>query len=369
MKNNNLEISEETSKRITSLRFLLAVLVVIIHNNYNAIEMQSYSFVFNQSVFGRWFQLLFSNGLATCAVPLFFLFAGYLQAIKNEKYPILLKKKAKTLLLPYILWITIYGLYYTFGMQIAMQFFPNLLGDVNLENAKNNALNWSLLDIFHKVLGYAPNNINPGFAGQFWFVRDLIILTIISPIFNFFIQKKPILFFIFLLFQYFFPINLCFISTFGLFFYNLGLYFAKFKIDFFKMVDKIGWLEILFVFAFLFVYKYKFLVESHVVFAFMILAACTICLKFSLVIVKSQKSFKIAKKLSVFSFWLYAIHMPALIEILKLFWLKFLPMKNGFFCLLEYFGVTILTILISLALGIALKKICPKFFALLCGGR
>ncbi|MGN0728033.1 hypothetical protein [Treponema sp.] len=61
--------------------------------------------------------------------------------------------------------------------------------------------------------------------------------------------------------------------------------------------------------------------------------------------------------------------MPVLNKILRKIWLKFLPMKNPFFCLAEYFGVTVLTVAIGTALGILLKKICPKFFALLTGGR
>ena len=61
--------------------------------------------------------------------------------------------------------------------------------------------------------------------------------------------------------------------------------------------------------------------------------------------------------------------MPLLNEYLKKGWIQFLPMKNGFFCLFEYFGVTILTIAIGTAIGIVLKKICLPLFAILNGGR
>ena len=61
--------------------------------------------------------------------------------------------------------------------------------------------------------------------------------------------------------------------------------------------------------------------------------------------------------------------MPVLNSMLKDLWLKFLPMKNPFFCLAEYFGVTVLTIAIGLGLGILLKKKFPKLFAFLTGGR
>ena len=44
-------------------------------------------------------------------------------------------------------------------------------------------------------------------------------------------------------------------------------------------------------------------------------------------------------------------------------------MKNGFFCLAEYFGVNILTIATGTGIGIALKKCCLPAFSILNGGR
>ena len=70
--NNNNLISEETSKRIDSLRFLLAVLVVFKHNCYRLVFSSTYDVVFNQSNIGDWIQIFISYGLAHCAVPLFF---------------------------------------------------------------------------------------------------------------------------------------------------------------------------------------------------------------------------------------------------------------------------------------------------------
>lgn len=100
-----------------------------------------------------------------------------------------------------------------------------------------------------------------------------------------------------------------------------------------------------------------------------VLSSCILFLKLSAVIEKSKKAYGILSYLSAFSFWLYAIHTPVLNELLKRVWLKFLPMKNPFFCLAEYFGVTVLTVAIGTALGILLKKIFLKLFALLTGGR
>lgn len=101
----------------------------------------------------------------------------------------------------------------------------------------------------------------------------------------------------------------------------------------------------------------------------MVLAACVILLKLSGMIAVHDKVFKTASYLAVFSFFLFAAHTPALQEIIRRVWLRFFPMKNQFFCIFEYFGVNILTVLIGTGAGILLRKAFPRFFGLITGGR
>ena len=140
---------------------------------------------------------------------------------------------------------------------------------------------------------------------------------------------------------------------------------------FFEKIDKISWGEAIFLFLFSFFSAWTYSDGSgkSAMYWCAVLCLCILFIKLSSIIINQEKLFSITKYLSTFSFWLYAIHAPVLIVMLKNVWIKFLPMKNPFFCLAEYFGVTILTIAIGTALGILLKKICPKMFALLTGGR
>ena len=71
--------------------------------------------IFVQNEFGRWLQFFISLGIANCAEPLFFLFFAFLQAKKNDLYSVLLKKRSKSLLLPYVIWMTIYAFYSSIG--------------------------------------------------------------------------------------------------------------------------------------------------------------------------------------------------------------------------------------------------------------
>ena len=108
LQNQHFQISEETSKRITSLRFLLIVLVVFIHANLKADDaLNYYKLDFIQP---KWIEIVknfISGTLGGAAVPLFFLFASYIQFSKKDKYVCLLRKRSKSILLPYILWTVI----------------------------------------------------------------------------------------------------------------------------------------------------------------------------------------------------------------------------------------------------------------------
>lgn len=187
------EISEETSKGITSLRYLLSVLIVFAHNNFTVADIAekftdpAMRPIFVQNEFGRWLQFFISLGIANCAVPLFFLFSAFLQAKKNDPYPVLLKKRCKSLLLPYVIWMLLYAVYSSFGKFLIFKIAPGLLN-----NPDTTFLTWTFADWFHKFIGYAPDFAYPAFAAQFWFVRDLFILVVISPLLKFIDRKSVV---------------------------------------------------------------------------------------------------------------------------------------------------------------------------------
>lgn len=196
---SNPVISSETSARIVALRFILMALVVFIHNDFtveniagNAVGENAV--VFCQSPLGAWIQKLVSQGIARGAVPLFFLFAGYLQARKNDPYPVLLKKRARSLLIPFCLWMGIYAACFSGAKLLAAKFAPHLVA-----HSGSSAFPYSASEWFHNFLGYklkADGTFsNPGFAIQFWFVRDLLILVVLSPVLRWFLATCPMFLF------------------------------------------------------------------------------------------------------------------------------------------------------------------------------
>lgn len=357
-------ISEETSKRITSLRFLLAVFVVFIHNTISQEMAVENSYVYNNSTTGVWIQNIIAFFTAS-AVPLFLLFAGYLQVKKSDSYRTLVRKKIRSFLIPYILWIALYLFYETLIRSWFAQAVPSLISDHN-----NVYKFWSVKDYFFHILGYSSEQGGvPLAAGQFWFVRNLFIFVLLSPLFVFLVKKVP--FFVFILISAIFSsVNIVCEANlpYSLFYYICGLYWSVYDFDLFEKIDRIKWYEIGLCFVLVFLLKF-FHYQLPCSFALTTLFSSLIILKFSGVIVKNNTIFEKTKYLSDFSFFLYAIHMPVLNVIVQKIWLRVFPMKNAFFCLFQFFGGTIIIVVIGTCIGIILRKICPPLFSLLNGGR
>ena len=355
-------IPKNTSRRITSLRFLLIVLVVFIHNNFT--DSSNMVDVFSQGLFGKWTQRLISGGIAECAVPLFFMFAAYIQERKADSYGTLLRKKARSLLAPYLIWIGINGFYYAGLKLILLKIAPGII-----KNPDTTALSWPAEQWFYGIVGYAPGYTHPRFAPQFWFIRDLMILTALSPILRLFARRFPAAFLAGISMVLFTPLNVHFVAGQALFFYGVGMLAAYHNVPFFEKTDRITWPETALFFLGTFILRYVFYEGNSVIHCLMVISACVVLLKFSALIVSNDRLYSAAAYLAGFSFFLFAIHSPRLQKTLQMAWIHFFPMKNGFFCLFEYFGVSALTIVIGTAAGIGLKKICPPLFRLLNGGR
>ena len=136
------------SKIISTSRFPIILGIVMLH-----------SYIIGKS----YISLLFGLVYGSIGVPFFYLISGYLfyQGYRNSmlEYENKLKRRIKSLLIPYILWNIIAFIIYTFvthDMQMS-QFFESFWFVVG----KN---------------GHSPAD------GPLWFVRTLIFLSVISPI-------------------------------------------------------------------------------------------------------------------------------------------------------------------------------------------
>lgn len=152
-----MKLTNRDSEAFRVAGFLATILVVAIHYNtrhfippHEALEWNS------------WFQQFSTNGLARIAVPYFAFSAGlffFLGQSAQKNYFRILGRRFHTLFVPYVLCI-------------ALIIVPEI---VYLANFSHSGYDLSIESIFKDTF------VDP-IAVQFWFLRDLIVLTIASPL-------------------------------------------------------------------------------------------------------------------------------------------------------------------------------------------
>lgn len=107
------------------------------------------------------------HAFAACGVPVFFLLSGYFLVFKdNWNYSKNLKKKFKSLVIPYCLFILLYAMISMIGSLVLPAYFDDF--------RTFTAYDW-LMHLFG-----IPFVIAPSFYGPLWFIRELVIFNILS---------------------------------------------------------------------------------------------------------------------------------------------------------------------------------------------
>lgn len=169
--------NDSISKAIDNLRFPMAVMVVAIHCYYfNLQHINAYQE--NGGVI-EWVINICSIVLTDCAVPMFFVISGYLFFLRQDgeltwtQYKGKMLKKCKTLLLPFFIW--------------------NILGALSYPGHFIDAT------LAEKLLGLWSQRLEWGswagpWDGPLWFLRDLFVVMLFSPVIYKIIKKIGILF-------------------------------------------------------------------------------------------------------------------------------------------------------------------------------
>lgn len=118
------------------------------------------------------------HAFASCGVPVFFLLSGYFMVFKdNWNYSNNLKKKVRSLVIPYCLFMLFYTLLSCVGALAVPKFFDDF--------REFSAYDW-LMHLFG-----IPFIEGPSFYGPLWFVRDLMILNLLAFVLVPAVKKIP----------------------------------------------------------------------------------------------------------------------------------------------------------------------------------
>lgn len=205
------------SRKIKFISLFLMVGVVFIHSyNYSDSFLSPATSISEGFNFAAMFEFFISNGLARFSTPMFFAISGYLffhtfrPSLKCYTYK--LSSRFFSLLVPFVVWNCIWGLF-LFGLSKSetVSWVP-IIGEkvgITAETGIMGCLNWF---------------INPP-AFQTWYLQQLIVFTIISPIIFWAIKYTRGI----IIFLYVIPwlLDLSFIfNTEAIMFYMCGAYIA-----------------------------------------------------------------------------------------------------------------------------------------------
>lgn len=226
------------------LRFPLAILVVFVHGfgaEINITELHAGGLT-GLAVYD-YIRLFFSVVISRSAVPVFFIISGYLLFLKVEKYDKAiyiskLRKRLHGLVIPYVSWILLFVLWILmFKLGGILLYDKPWMGIVDYfkENGYLHMF-WdsSVWGERETWLGVKAHNSGPVLL-PFWYMRDLIMMVIFSPVCYWLIKNIKLVFIAFLFAIYVLDIRISYMSESFVdasLFFSLGAYFAIMKQDF-----------------------------------------------------------------------------------------------------------------------------------------
>jgi surface polysaccharide O-acyltransferase-like enzyme len=345
------------------MRFPLIVGVIFIHNyGYQAAFADGTQGPETMSLMGIFVQNLFSQVLGRIAVPLFYAMSGYLFfngfGGSMEDYFQKLKKRFSSLLIPFLFW------------NILLLVIVSLLQNSRTMNVFFNAekipiLNYTWIDYVNAIFGIGRSPI----ATQFWFIRDLIILVIASPLIYYLARHLEKVALAVLLIMWYCDISTQMGSE-PLFFFFAGCVFSIENINL-EILDKYRF-ELTYVFIVLAIidastqtigYSVPVIEIHKIAILIGILSA------WSLTSILAQAAVsKYLRYLSYYSFFVFASHIPV-VPILKKISFRFINPQTTISITLIYFIVPVLATFICFNAGLFLDKLSPGFYRLVTGNR
>ena len=379
---------ELLSKTISYLRFPLTVGVVFIHFNIakDVFSMQGVKYGLNNADWYYFVINFFSDVLPRVGVPLFFLISGFLFFYRKEFNTTIYKKKISnrmvTLVLPYFLW-NIVAILITLFHQLPFlsSVFPNA-GKTNVIISPVRLFYTFFANYINEGIFVTPD-IGGGISelsqdpypidGPMWYVRDLIVMVILSPVIYYFIKKTGKLGVAILGLSWFFIrplLGFGYLTMFltASFFFSMGAYFSIKRINFVNYMRKMKYSPFLYLFICVADTltkrtEYNFFIHNVGILA----GVVSVVVIVSLLIEK--KWVKVSNTLANGSFFVYALHILIIHDIAKLMF-KILHLEdNTYSMLFLYFAVPIITTIVCVFVYVSLKRFCPRVCSLLTGGR
>lgn len=365
------------------VRFPLTVLVLLAHFNFAgrgfAIHGEWYGV--DMPLWSQWIIDFFGHSIRGIVVQIFMLLSGYFffyrKTFTTEVYKKNIKKRFRTLVVPYLLWNTLAILC------IAVRFLPIfskiLPGMDKVEvNLTPLAFLYTYFDFFHEdaLFVYPDTPIRDSampIDAPLWYLRELMVLCLISPLFYWLIKKLKA-WSLLIWATVSFVITPCFFTgwlymQFVLsFYFALGAYYSLNGKNFVTELRKYPWaiwvwIAIVIADNFSIDMPWRdFLYYAGGPFgcvAGIIITAWLI----------EKKGFRLPEIILASSFFVYALHMLFMWDLCKALFVLLHLNDNTWVLVAFYFLGVVLTYAICVGIYSLMGKVCPGFRRLLTGGR
>lgn len=347
-------VSSALSDKVRVLSLALILLVVYLHVDFP----EGMAFVLPLAL-----RTMLVGVFGPVAVPLFYMISGYFffQTAKDiEGVFANMYKRVNTLLIPFVIGALVYPLFF-----LAVENIPFAVPYLNKIYYTSQFRDLSFIELSRSIFIVGRNNMP--WAFHLWFLRDLLVIVLCSPLLYYLRRVLGLWSLLPLLVMIFIVPNLSFVS--GAFYFVFGSLFLPF-LSFSK--------SIVFPFLFLlFVVRrllgLEFGCEDNVgivlIISEVLLGSVTLWQLFDR-IVPANFILSKYKSLSVmcrYTFFIYLFHVPAVQIIFKT---MLIILGNNALGYTVAFLISPLAIAMALVgLGVLLRAYVPKFYILLSGGR
>ena len=352
---NNTNYSDRLSYAISWLRFPLMFLIIMLH---------CYSVQRLEGNHETYFKVLypFALWLGETGVPGFFFISGYLFFMSRKNYRQKIEDRIHTLFIPYILWNLILLFFYLVAL---------LLGHP-LSICSKSMAEYGIVDylrLFWDRGDFAHGNFAPLLC-PLWYIRNLLFLSVISPILYIVIKYTRELFLIGIATWWMISNDNAFTQQ-SILFFSLGSYFSILDKNPLKIVSERKYLFItlacIFAFSDIFVHV---AISTHFN---LIIHRGALVFNIPALLLLADKAGELSSKrlnsmLSQSAFIVFCVHYPIVLFLRKICLFLF-SNSSDIIHILLYFLCIILTTILSLGIYSVLNHHFPKAKLILSGNR
>lgn len=342
---NNL-ITQDMSERINIIKLIFMVMVVFIHSG----AVPELPFELEIPTYVTVCKSIVVDGICAVAVPGFFFISGYLLFSKEFTWLENLKKKARTMLIPYLLINTFWILFFK-----VMQSIPGIAPMFSAEAYQVNGIKGIIAAYVNAIPLYYP----------FWFLRELMILNVFAKLIKIIIDKAPVLSLMMIIFLEFGPVKIPYlVYNESLCMFALSYYVIKYHLEINKLEKLSVWIWTV---AFGGLTGIRLVTGEHSLMRFPYVIIGIIFFYVISGMIQMSERKEALLWISQFTFFIFAFH-EFYEAMLKKAIMMVIP-QYGVVQFLEFWMIPFIIISGCIFWGFILKKYWVRGYRLICGSR